>query len=40
MLVAECEDSVENGSVVEYWGRDLDGAKWRIHLDRPSTDDE
>lgn len=34
-LALECEDSVETGEVVEYWGTRPDGAEWRVHLRRP-----
>ena len=32
-LRAECDDSVENGDVGEYWG-ERDGQHWRVHLTR------
>ncbi len=31
-LFAECEDWVENGEVTEYWGEDVDGNDWRVHV--------
>lgn len=31
-LAALCDDSVENGDVIEYWGTDDDGDEWRVHL--------
>lgn len=36
-LLAECDDSVENGDVVEYWG-ERDGQPWRVHLTRRSVE--
>jgi hypothetical protein len=33
-LLVECEDSTENGPVVEYWGTTETGATWRVHLTR------
>jgi hypothetical protein len=38
-LFADCDDTAESGSVVEYWGdsHDADGEKtgeWRVHLHR------
>lgn len=34
-LRAVCEDYIDSGSVVEYWGADEDGHAWRVHLDGP-----
>jgi hypothetical protein len=37
-LAQECEDSVEvpqgdgDHDWIEYWGRDIDGNEWRVHL--------
>lgn len=33
-LLVECEDSTENGAVVEYWGTTESGQAWRVHLTR------
>lgn len=34
-LSDECEDSVDAGERVEFWGADDDGVEWRVHvLDR------
>ncbi len=33
-LGVECDNSVRNGPVVEFWGRDQDGDAWRVHLRR------
>jgi hypothetical protein len=30
-LMVECDDSVENGEVIEFWGED-DGQDWRVHV--------
>ena len=30
-LKNECDDWVENGSVIEFWGKD-DGDNWRVHV--------
>lgn len=30
-LTLECEDSVRNGDVTEFWGT-LDGCEWRVHV--------
>jgi hypothetical protein len=32
-LFAECEDDAENGSVREFWGEDIDGNEWRVHVE-------
>jgi hypothetical protein len=34
ILSAESEDSTESRSTAEYWGVDLDGNSWRVHLDK------
>lgn len=31
-LLAECDDSVENGTVTEYWGTTDEGYEWRVHV--------
>lgn len=36
-LTCEADDSVENGSVHEYWGEDEGGA-WRVHVTRQSQE--
>lgn len=28
------DDWVENGSIIEFWGRDDDGDDWRVHVER------
>ena len=33
-LMVESDDSVENGPVTEYWGRDEDSNDWRVHVAR------
>lgn len=34
-LADKCEDSVDVGERSEYWGQDVDGNAWRVHvLDR------
>ena len=34
-LGRECEGSVEDGEgPYEYWGTDLDGVEWRVHVAR------
>lgn len=32
-IEALSQDSVENGSVIEFWGEDDEGSTWRVHLD-------
>ncbi len=32
-LFGECEGDVENGSEHEYWGVDVDGNDWRVHVE-------
>jgi hypothetical protein len=32
ILFEECEDTADNGAVTEYWGIDLDGNEWRVHV--------
>ena len=34
-LSEECDDSVDNGDSVEYWG-ERDGSEWRVHLSKPA----
>jgi hypothetical protein len=31
-LAQECEGSVEDASPAEYWGTNLDGDDWRVHV--------
>ena len=31
-LFAECEGDVEANGEHEYWGKDIDGATWRVHV--------
>jgi hypothetical protein len=31
-LSAECEDSAENGETSEFWGANIDGDTWRVHV--------
>jgi hypothetical protein len=31
-LLAECEDSAENGETSEFWGTNIDGDTWRVHV--------
>lgn len=38
VLAAECEDSAENGDVTEYWGTNVDGDTWRVHVDHGDLD--
>ncbi len=33
-LLCESDDSVENGPMYEFWGRNEDGATWRVHVAR------
>ena len=33
-LFAECEDSTDADTVTEYWGKDIDGNEWRVHVTR------
>jgi hypothetical protein len=33
-LLAECDDSVENDTVCEYWGTTEQGDAWRVHIVR------
>jgi len=33
-LLAECDDSVENDTVCEYWGKTENGDAWRVHITR------
>lgn len=33
-LLVECDDSVDNGPVAEFWGEDEDGNTWRVHVTR------
>jgi hypothetical protein len=30
-LACECDDSVSDGPVTEFWGADDDGRAWRVH---------
>jgi len=41
-LYANCDGSVVNGDLVEFWGGDEDGNDWRVHLkgSREVTDEE
>jgi len=32
VLFAECEGTVETPDVTEYWGVDLEGNNWRVHV--------
>lgn len=32
VLKLAADDWVENGPVIEFWGRDDDGDNWRIHV--------
>lgn len=32
-LKRESDDWVENGPVIEFWGRDDDGENWRVHAE-------
>jgi len=31
-LTAQCDDSVQNDDVMEFWGTRDDGEEWRVHL--------
>ncbi len=33
-LSSRCDDSVDVGRGVEFWGRDDEGSSWRVHLQR------
>lgn len=32
LLKELCDDSVEANEVIEFWGRDIDGIEWRVHM--------
>jgi hypothetical protein len=32
LLTEECEDVVVNGSIHEFWGKDIEGVEWRVHV--------
>ena len=32
-LFSECEDEVETDTVREFWGKDVDGNEWRVHVE-------
>lgn len=34
VLEMECDDSVDTGEIVEFWGTTEDGCEWRVHLER------
>jgi len=34
-LFAECDGDVEANGLHEYWGKDLDGNEWRVHVEVP-----
>lgn len=33
-LIERCDDSVDCGSHIEFWGGDDDDCEWRVHLKR------
>ncbi len=37
-LQAECDDSADADAAHEFWGVDLDGGEWRVHVARADDD--
>lgn len=40
ILQRDCDDSVVNGDVTEYWGTIEDGSEWRVHMAAAPSDQE